>query len=278
MPHHQTSKTDRPRMLEISRIVSEAKGQTSFFFNEKIDSTPGQFIMVWLPGVDEKPMAVSYHTEKEFAFTSHAVGDFTRALEGLKAGDTLGIRGPYGRPFSIKKNSCVVAGGIGISSVSTLIDVLDNPLIIYGARDNEHLMYLKRYHNKNMMLTTDDGSLGRKGFTTDLLSEVLEKNKKIKMVYACGPEIMMKKILDLCIKYDVPCEMSVERFMKCGFGVCGNCMVNDKIVCMDGPIFSGDELARLSDFGNYARKKTGKKVSLGEYYQMRYNLNEKKKA
>ena len=255
-----------PVMIEINDIVKEGKSQTSFFFNHHIECKPGQFIMVWLPGVDEKPMAVSYYKKNEFAFTSQAIGKFTSALEKLKKGDRLGIRGPYGNSFSIKENSCVVAGGVGMSSVSTLIDSLKNPLIIYGARTKEHLIYMKRYTKKNMLVTTDDGSFGIKGFTTDVLEEVLSKNRKIKVVYACGPEIMMKKIFDICQKYKIELEASLERMMKCGFGVCGACMINDRIVCMDGPIFDSRQLSKMAEFGNFARLKTGRKVSLKEYH------------
>lgn len=266
MQQAETCKTDIPKILEISDVVHEGKNQKSFFFSHSIESRPGQFIMVWLPQVDEKPMAVSYRSKSEFAFTSQAIGNFTNALDKLKKGDKLGIRGPYGNSFSIKPNSCVVAGGVGMSSVSTLIDSLKNPLIIYGARSKEHLIYLKRYNGKNMTVATDDGSLGRKGFTTGILDEVLSKNKKIKRVYTCGPEIMMKKIFEICQRHKVELEASLERYMACGFGICGKCMINDKICCIDGPIFNSKQLGQMPDFGNFARLKSGRKVTLKEYH------------
>src|SRR3989344_4866373 len=100
--------------------------------------------------VDEKQMAISYQNKNEFAITSQMVGKFTKKLDSMKKGAKLGIRGPYGNSFSIKSNACVVAGGVGISSVSTLIDKLKSPAIIYGARSREHLIYLKRYKSKKM--------------------------------------------------------------------------------------------------------------------------------
>ena len=151
-------KTDIPQILEISDVMQEAKDQKSLFFKHSIDCKPGQFLMIWIPGLDEKPMAVSYWKRNEFAFTSHAIGKFTNALDTLKKGDKVGIRGPYGNCFSAKQNVCVVGGGVGMASVSTLIDILKNPIIISGARDKQHLIYLKRYKNKNMIVTTDDGS------------------------------------------------------------------------------------------------------------------------
>jgi|TARA_Y100000294_G_scaffold114338_1_gene106013 dihydroorotate dehydrogenase electron transfer subunit len=265
MSNNKIYKTDIPKILEISKVVQEAKNLKSFFFRHSLDTKPGQFIMVWVPGLDEKPMAVSYHKKDEFAFTAHAIGKFTRALCNLKKGDNIGIRGPYGSWFSAKNNACVVGGGVGMASVSTLIDKLKNPVIINGARDKEHLIYLKRYKNKNLIAMTDDGSFGRKGFTTEVLKEVLQENK-IKVVYTCGPEIMMKKVIDICNKHKVKCEASLERIMKCGFGICGACMCNDKLVCQDGPVFTLAQLNKMPEFGNFARLKSGKKVSLKKYH------------
>ena len=259
-------KTDIPQMLEISEVVQEGKCQKSFFFNHSINCKPGQFVMVWIPGIDEKPMAVSYWKRNEFAFTSHAIGKFTNALDMLKKGDKVGIRGLYGSCFSAKQNACVVGGGVGMASVSTLIDSLKNPIIINGARSKEYLIYVNRFKNKNMVVTTDDGSFGRKGFTTDILDEVLSNDKKIKIVYTCGQEMMMKKVFEICQKHKVECEASLERYMKCSFGICGACMIDDKIVCIDGPIFNSSQLNKLSEFGKYARIKTGRKVTLNEYH------------
>jgi dihydroorotate dehydrogenase electron transfer subunit len=258
-------RTEIPKLMEMTDIVNEGKGQKSFFFKHSLDCKPGQFIMVWIPNIDEKPMAVSYINKNEFAFTSQTIGKFTNALDKLKKGDKIGIRGPYGNSFSIKPDACVVGGGVGMASVSTLIDKLKAPIVINGARDKEHLIYIKRY--KNMITVTDDGSSGKKGFTTDVLDEVLSENK-IKIVYTCGPEIMMKKIVDICNKYNVECEASLERYMACGYGICGKCMINDKITCIDGPIFNSNQLNNMSEFGKFARLKSGRKVTIKEYHSV----------
>lgn len=268
MPRTELEKTEIPVVMEISEVVQEAKDQKSFFFKQSLKCRPGQFIMVWIPGLDEKPMAVSYWNKNEFAFTSKAIGKFTNALEKLRKGDKLGIRGPYGSSFSITRNACVVGGGVGMASVSTLIDALKNPIVINGARSKDYLIYLERFKNKNMIVATDDGSFGRKGFVTQVLDEVLTKNKKIKIVYTCGQEIMMKKVLEVCNKHKVDCEASLERYMACGFGICGKCMINDKLCCVDGPIFSSNQLAEMREFGNFARLKSGRKVTIEEYHSM----------
>lgn len=285
MLHHETCKTDIPQLMEITGIAEEGKAKKSFFFRHSLNCKPGQFVMVWLPGIDEKPMAVSYWNKNEFAFTSHAIGRFTKALDALKKGDKVGIRGPYGNCFSAKSNAVVVGGGAGMASVSTLIDVLKNPLIINGGRSKENLIYLKRFKDKNMIATTDDGSYGVNGFTTDVLEVLLSGDKSrisgflkkqkialkeqffdIDIVYTCGPEIMMKRVFEICNKYKVECEASLERYMACGFGICGKCMINDRICCVDGPVFNSNQLSQLSEFGNFARLKSGRKVALREYY------------
>ena len=269
MPNKELSKTDIPKIIEINKVINEAKDHKSFFFKHSLDNKPGQFIMVWIPGMDERPMAISYHSKNEFAFTTHAVGKFTHALCNLKKGDKVGIRGPYGNWFSAKNNACVIGGGIGMAPLSTLIEKLKNPIIINGARSKDQLLYLKRFKKKDMIITTDDGTYGKKCFTTEVLEEILTKNKKIKIVYTCGPEIMIKKILDICNKYKIECEASLERIMKCSLGICGSCMINDKLVCRDGPIFNSEQLNKLSEFGKFARLKSGRKVPLREYHSSR---------
>lgn len=258
-----------PTVLPISKVIREGKDQKTIFVKHKTNVKPGQFYMLWIPGIDSKPYAVSYYNKNELGFTSAAIGKFSNAFDKLEAGDKIGLFGPYGNSFSVRENACVVAGGIGISSVSTLIDKLKNPTIVYGTRKKEYLIYLKRYKTKKMPITTDDGSYGRKGFTTDALKELLQDKKgRIKIVYTCGPEVMMKKVFDLCQKYNVECEASLERFMKCAFGICGACAIDDKLVCIDGPIFNSQQLSKLDEFGKFARIKTGRKVTIEEYHSI----------
>ena len=282
MPNQELLKTEMPKVLPVSMVINEGKDQKTVFVPYKGNISPGQFFMVWIPGIDAKPYAVSYYNKNEIGFTSAAIGKFSYAFNNLKTGDKIGLLGPYGNSFSVKNNACVVAGGIGISSVSTLIDKLKNPAIIYGARKKDYLIYLKRYKNKKMVIMTDDGSYGKKGFTTDALNDLLKADKDarkskifgtnsvgIKIVYTCGPEVMMKRALEICNKYKVECEASLERYMSCGFGICGKCAVNDKIICIDGPIFSSKDLNKMSEFGKFARLKSCNKVAIEEYHKWR---------
>ncbi len=275
MPNHELLKTEMPIVVPVSKVINEGKSQKTIFIPYKEKIKPGQFFMLWIPGIDAKPYAVSYIIGKEIGFTSMAIGKFSYAFDRLKKGDKIGLLGPYGNSFSLKNNACIVAGGIGISSVSTLIDSLKNPAVIYGSRNKDYLIYLKRYKNKKIIVCTDDGSYGIKGFTTNVLNDLLKNprnNKiknKIKIVYTCGPEIMMKKVLEICNKYKVECEASLERYMSCGFGICGKCTINDRIICIDGPVFNSKQLNKMSDFGKSARLKSCKKVTIGEYHKWR---------
>ena len=110
---------------------------------------------------------------------------------------------------------------------------------------------------------TDDGSYGFKGYTTDMLKEVIAKHK-IDRVYTCGPEIMMKFVAEICEKVNVPCEISMERYMKCGFGICGQCCVDatGERICKEGPVFSDKMIKRIFEFGKYKRSASGRKVEL----------------
>jgi dihydroorotate dehydrogenase electron transfer subunit len=254
-----------PDMVRITKIVEENPYVKTFFIDKRIDAKPGQFVMVWVPGVDEKPFSLSY-VGNEAAITVEERGKFTSALFRMKKGDKIGVRGPYGNGFSTKAKACVVAGGCGVAPLSTLIENLKNPFIIQGAKSKDRIIFNGRFRNVNT--TTDDGTAGTKGLATDILENALKKNK-FSVVYTCGPEIMMKRVFELCERYGVECEASLERYMKCGFGVCGQCEINGFRVCREGPVFGSEHLRKMTDFGKEARLKSGVKVAIAEYAKWR---------
>ena len=261
---------DKPLVLEISKIVDEARDFKSFVFKHKLKAKPGQFIMLWLPGIDEKPFSISYQDDEKFAVTVFKVGKFTEKLFKLKAGDKAGIRGPYGNGFSLEhKRVVLVGGGCGAAPLGFLADELKKNKAkihyIIGAKTKDCLLFEKRMELSKIKtyFATDDGSYGNKGYTTDILKEILRK-KRIKMVYTCGPEIMMKIVAEICEEAKIPCEISMERYMKCGFGICGQCCVDNTgvRVCKEGPVFSGEMINNINEFGKYKRKASGRKVEL----------------
>jgi dihydroorotate dehydrogenase electron transfer subunit len=159
-----------------------------------------------------------------------------------------------------------VAGGCGIAPLAPLIERLKNPFVIQGARSKDRIIFERRFASAK--ISTDDGSAGAKGFVTEVLERALAKTK-FSIVYACGPEIMMTKVFEICERHGIECEASLERYMKCGFGVCGQCEADGLRVCKDGPVFSSENLRKIKDFGSFARLKTGKKVAINEYANWR---------
>ncbi len=262
---------EQPIMMKIDKVIEECNGTKSFMFKHKLDYTPGQFIMVWLPGIDEKPFAISYHSEDVFGITVLERGIFTKILHNMKPGEQLGIRGPFGRGFSIppkildgSRNACVIGGGCGLASVTVLIERLKNinPTILMGATTSSSLFFTNRY--KAITLFTDDGSEGIKGYPTDILEDLHNKHE-YDIIYTCGPEIMMSKVFEFCKKHDIQFEASLERYMKCGIGICGQCVCDGQMVCKDGPVFDLQALSNMNDFGKFSLLKSGQRVSLKEY-------------
>ena len=136
---------------------------------------------------------------------------------------------------------------------------------ILGARTADLLIYEKEFKKLGCKLSvaTDDGSKGCKGFCTKLLEETLEKHKT-DCIYTCGPELMMYRVADMAKHYKIPCQVSLERFMKCGFGICGQCCIDGTglRVCKDGPVFDGRIALSHPEFGKYKRSSSGKRIKL----------------
>lgn len=258
-----------PETVKITRVIDEAEGIRSVFFGKKLGAKPGQFVMVWLPGLDEKPFAIGYMSDKDFGITVAAVGPFSNKLTSMKPGDVAGFRGPYGTAYNLDgglKKVAMVGGGYGAASLALLAEQAVKKGIeiffINGARTKDRLIYEDRITKlgTRLLITTDDGSYGMKGRTTDVLADILEK-EKIDKVFACGPEMMLKKVADLCVEKGVAGEVSIERHMKCGFGLCGHCCL-DPIgirVCVEGPVIDVKTAQQITEFGSYHRLKSSRK-------------------
>ncbi|MEE4362884.1 MAG: dihydroorotate dehydrogenase electron transfer subunit [Desulfotignum sp.] len=266
----------KPVMVQVARKTMHNPCFVTLFFDVAIDFQPGRFIMVWLPGVDEKPYTISYHGPERFGITIEAKGRFSNQALSLSPGDWVGIRGPFGNGFDIisSPHVAVVAGGCGMAPLAPLVEQLDpNLFFVHGARTKDFILYPQRFAVKRYF-TTDDGSLGHKGFVTDLLAAEIRRRKdkaqlQFDMVYACGPEMMMHAVFTLCQAHGIPCQVSLERYMRCGFGVCGACVCSDQVVCTDGPVFHSDQLQKMTDFNRIALLKSGQPVALSEYVSWR---------
>jgi dihydroorotate dehydrogenase electron transfer subunit len=246
------------RNVEITDINTESRDIKTFFFDYSFHFIPGQYVMVWIRGVDEIPMSLSYAN----GITVRNVGDATGALFALREGDTLGMRGPFGNGFGVAKlPALLVAGGVGAAPLAPLAETLKNKITtILGAKTENELLFRERFENSGaLLIATEDGSAGYKGFTVDLL----ERTKGYNEILSCGPEKMMRKVLDHAVVAGVQSQFSLQRYIKCGVGLCGSCCVEPSGLraCIDGPVFTGKQLDG-SDFGRYMRDAAGRKVTL----------------
>ncbi len=263
-------KSEKPVMTEIDEIVEEARDIRSFWFRGSPDAKPGQFVMAWIPAVGQKPFGISYQEKGRFAVTVSKVGPFTKALFGKRPGDAVGVQGPYGRPFSGNgKRVALVGGGYGTAPIGFLAEEMARAgrevHFIAGAATGDLLMFRDRFKGGSVdaVFSTDDGSFGHHGFCTDCLDDLLSK-ARIDRVYCCGPERMMTKAAEICRARGVDGEFSLERYLKCGFGVCGSCCLDGTgwRVCKEGPVFTLEELGKVSEFGKHKRDASGRRVKL----------------
>ena len=254
-----------PKITSISKIKRENNNTKTLMFNYSQETHPGQFFMIWIAGVDEIPMSASYINGYIKGITFRRVGEATHALFKLKEGDHIGIRGPYGKGFKINgKKILFVGGGTGIATLAPAVEMatmkhIDSTVII-GAKTTNEIFFEERLINSNatVYIATNDGSKGYKGFASDLAQEFLGKDD-FSSVITCGPELMMKKLLDL--SKNIPFQASIERYMKCGFGICGQCCIGDGLrVCEEGPVFEGKMLKHVDEFGVYRRNGAGRKI------------------
>ncbi len=241
----------------ITKVVEETPTIRTFFFDTSFELIPGQFVMVWIRGVDEIPMALSY----ENAITVQKVGSATSALFELGECDSVGIRGPFGKGFDVRKgNILLVAGGLGAAPLAPLAEKAGAEgakiTTLLGAKTKDELLFRKRFEAVGeVRVATDDGSEGKHGYVTQLLDDLKNYNQ----VYCCGPEPMMKKVLDKVTPSKT--QFSLHRYIKCGLGICGACCVDGLRVCKDGPVFAGDVLKR-TEFGVYRRNECGERVKI----------------
>jgi NAD(P)H-flavin reductase len=249
----------------LSLEAGNANGRPSF--------APGQFSMLYVFGVGELPISISGDPEEpgRLVYTVRSVGKATNALVTRTAGETLGVRGPFGTNWPMTKargkDIVVIAGGIGLAPLRPAIyHILRHRgdykrlIVLYGARTPRDMLYRKQlaawtYLPDTQILTTVDyGGLSWRGYVgvvTTLFRYVrLQPNKTVALV--CGPEIMMRYVVRELESRGVGSAdtyLSMERNMKCAVGFCGHCQLGPYFACKDGPVFP---LSRMQDWiGKY---------------------------
>lgn len=255
---------DRPEMCRVLEVWKEGEGIKTVRLEKSLDAEPGQFVMLWLPGVDEKPFSLSKIGDS-IEVTFDKKGSFTEALYRIKKGDRIGVRGPYGNGWELRgKNVCVVAGGLGLAPLMPLIEDGAKLTVIHGVRNKGRVMFKERLEKSGVKLyySSDDGSFGKHCYACDILADFI-KFSKFDQVLCCGPEILMKKVVDICKEDSVACQVSLERYMKCGIGICGSCAFGSKglRVCVDGPVFEREDVED-GEFAAFHLDRSGAKSKL----------------
>lgn len=252
------SKFNTPTTVKITSIIEETPTIKTIKFDKTFDFIPGQFIMVWIPGLDEIPISLSGPDQ----ITVKNVGKATEALHKMNKDEYIGLRGPYGNGFSIEgKKILIIGGGVGIAPMKTLAVSKDKDITsIIGAQTKKELFF--KEHFPNLHVCTDDGTEGEKALTTQVTERLL-KEQKFDAVAACGPEIMLKYLFDICKRHKIATYFSMERWMKCGLGICGHCSIDPSgwRVCKEGPV-ANSKILDDSEFFKYRRNQSGIKKKI----------------
>jgi dihydroorotate dehydrogenase electron transfer subunit len=256
-------------IVEVTERVLETPSTVTLRFPYGGTSEPGQFVMVWFPGDDELPMSLSYTNQDSKGVTVKAMGTTSRNVQEIRAGDRIGIRGPYGNRFDRSpRRVLVVGGGSGSAVLAPAAELAaaegSHLTVALGATQAPELLFRDRFEKMGarVEVATDDGSDGTKGFVTSVAERLLA-TEQFDAVWTCGPEVMMQKVALAARPARVPVFCSVERHMKCALGMCDACALGSFHVCVDGPVFSAKVLLPLPEFAYSHRDPSGRRVAFG---------------
>jgi dihydroorotate dehydrogenase electron transfer subunit len=235
-------KSGLPQLTKIAKVIEESAQVRTFVLEVAVEADPGQFIMVWLPRTDEKPFSLV--NADPVAITVARVGPFTEKLHRLRIDDRIWFRGPLGQGFELRgKRILLIGGGYGVAPLAFLaqraVETGRRVTTVIGARSRADLVFPQRFTELgcSVVVATEDGSAGVRGLATDVAESLLERDE-IHAVYACGPKAMLSRVLELCRSHGLFCQLSLEKYMRCGLGVCGSCQRGGMLVCRDGPVFA----------------------------------------
>jgi NAD(P)H-flavin reductase len=274
----------RPIESVIEDIKKETPNITTYRFRPKEPVTfeAGQFVELTVPGIGEAPFTPSSNpnVRDTLEITIMRVGKVTEALEKMKVGDTVGIRGPYGNGYNMKdfegKEVLIVGGGVGLAPLRSLILALFDDIdrykkisIRYGARTPDDIVYKdlipewEKMKNTEVLLTIDEPHphwSGTVGVVTVLLDNLpllttvdvdqLPFHAPTAVACICGPPIMLKFVNMVLLQKGFQAGniyLSMERNMSCGLGKCGHCMMGEYYICMDGPVMTSEQVAKFED-------------------------------
>jgi len=216
----------------------------------------GQFVIIRIDEKGERiPLTIADHDEKNITIVYLVVGVTTHRLTEKKAGEgLLDVAGPLGHNTDLKKigTVCCIGGGVGIAELYPVAKAYrasgNKVIVIIGAKTKELVIFKKELSGvcDEMLVTTDDGSEGEKGFVSGALKKLIDSGKKIGLVYAVGPAIMMKVVSEVTRPYDIRTIVSLNTVLVDGTGMCGSCRIEvggeTKFACVDGPEFDAHKV------------------------------------
>jgi dihydroorotate dehydrogenase electron transfer subunit len=266
--------------FEIEDVASSGDGKTKVFtFKQGMDYKPGNFAMAWVPRVSANPLAIVRGDKLMLAVKLNYKGkkeeSFTWNMIQKKKGEHVFVDGPLGKGSFYeycddRKPIVLVGGGIGIAPLASVLPFVyrENVRKVFlGFGSCDEMVLMDMFDDLDTYVSTDDGTYGRRGLVTDFLDDA--ETLRDSRVFICGPEAMMKTAAEKAMRYTDPKDivLSVERYMKCGRGICGNCDIHGReetyLVCADGPVFTYDQLMG-GDLGTYRRSRSGHRTPLDE--------------
>jgi NAD(P)H-flavin reductase len=264
-----------PALAEILKVELLTEKEKLFQLQLKecspLNHQPGQFVEVSILGVGEAPISISSSPTRDnrFELVIREAGNVTKALHQLKLGDTVGIRGPFGNGFPatdlLGRDLLFVAGGIGLCPLRSMIqyaiderEQFGRIILLYGCREpaeqlfQEELQEWRRRLDIEILESVDrcppdETWEGNVGVITTLFPKV-ELNPGRTTALVVGPPIMYRFVVNECLAKGIGKDqilLSLERRMKCGMGFCGHCQIGNIYVCLDGPVFSYEQLYRV---------------------------------
>ena len=238
---------EQMQTFPVVEVVEHNPTLKTFYFKVKTPVKPGQFVLMWLPGLDEKPFSVSDQKRGRLEITIKAIGPFTKKAMELEPGDRVGLRGPFGRGFEVQDNALIVGAGCGVAPVRFLHETAKrmevNTTLLIGARNSAEVLFKDQYVDEGATIVTDDGSLGGKGLVPDRVREMLASGS-YSTICASGPEVVLVALRNIAKEHNLPVQLSFERYMKCAIGICGQCCLDGSgiRVCVEGPVLTHEEL------------------------------------
>jgi dihydroorotate dehydrogenase electron transfer subunit len=244
-----------PRAVRIRAIRRENARTRTYLLDGAVQAAPGQFVMAWLPGVDEKPFSLA--GADPISLTVASIGPFSRALQALEPGDQIWLRGPLGRGYRLPAgpgHAALIGGGYGVAPLKFLAGRLraaGHPVsLIIGARSADDVLLAGEVATlgATVWIATEDGSTGQKGLATDALPQAVAAVATAGLtVYACGPTGMLRAVAAICQQRGWPAQLSWEAQMRCAIGLCGSCELGEGwLACLDGPVFDFNPTQRAS--------------------------------